>query len=267
MTAREKHTDVFRALSWGCGLQSTALAVMSVLGRVPPFDLIVHADTGWERAETYEVREFYESWLRDRGATVKVVTAGNIREQGLNEHIHMPLFTDNGGPLRRQCTRHFKIIPCKRAIRKAAGYHPTKPPHPPAGSIELSLGITTDEYQRMKTSRVKFIKHRYPLCMDLMFSRVDCERYLRDLSLPVPVKSSCIGCPYRSNKEWVAMRDESPDEFQDAVDFDEDCRDHKLDKQTATKLYVHNQRIPLREAKHAEEEPGLLFCESGYCHI
>lgn len=58
-----------RVLSWGLGVQSTALAVMSVNGDVEPFDLIVTSDTGWELPNTYQARDFYLEYLSDRGLT------------------------------------------------------------------------------------------------------------------------------------------------------------------------------------------------------
>lgn len=48
-----------RILSWGRGVQSTTLAALSALGKLPPLDAVLHADTGWERAATYEVGDWY----------------------------------------------------------------------------------------------------------------------------------------------------------------------------------------------------------------
>ena len=39
-----------------------------------------------------------------------------------------------------------------------------------------------------------------------------------------PPKSSCIGCPYRDNKGWRAMRDNRPEEWADAVELDRQIR-------------------------------------------
>ena len=40
------------AISLGWGTQSFALAAMSALGELPPVDVAIHADTGYERAAT-----------------------------------------------------------------------------------------------------------------------------------------------------------------------------------------------------------------------
>jgi len=266
---------MYRALSWGCGVQSTTLAVMSALGEADLLDVVITADTGWERHATYAARDFYSAWLRERGMRVEVVTAGDIKQDGAVEHIHMPFFTSNGGPLQRQCTKQFKIIPIKRRLRELAGWHATKQPHPPAGAIELWLGISWDEYQRMKHSRVKFIVHRWPL-IERRMTRNDCIDYLESHGLPVPVKSACIGCPYRRASEWLDMRDNAPDEWREVVAFDEANRHNPLAERggsLADELYVYKKAVPLIEAnleadakrERIGKQVPLFICEEGYC--
>jgi len=266
-----------RALSWGCGVQSTTLAVMSALGDADPLDVVITADTGWERRATYEAREFYTSWLQERGIRVEVVSAGNIRQDGASNHIHIPFFTSDGGPLLRQCTRHFKIIPIKRRLREIAGYHATKTPHPPAGLIEIWLGLSWDEWQRMKHSRVKFITHRWPL-IEHKISRDDCVNYLEAHALPVPVKSACIGCPYRRASEWIDIRDNAPDEWREVIEFDETNRHNPIagrGKLTADALYVYSKAVPLATADletdaqrgRQGKQPPLFICDEGYCIV
>lgn len=266
-----------RALSWGIGVQSTAIAVMATLGDIEPFDAIVTADTGWERAQTYASRDFYTAWLKERGQHVEIVSAGNVRELGAENHTHIPFWTSTGGPLRRQCTLKFKIIPIKRRLRELAGYHATKPPHPPAGSIMLNLGISWDEWQRIATSSIRFIVNQYPL-IDMKMTRNDCIAYLENRGLPVPVKSACIGCPYRRASEWLEMRDTSPTEWQEVVEFDKRNRHNPLaehGRSTADEIYVYSHCEPLETAdleKHARHERvgkqvPLFICESGYCLV
>jgi hypothetical protein len=271
----------FRALSWGCGLQSTALAVMSALGDLPRLDLVLHADLGWERKRTVEVREFYTAWLRERGLRVEILDVGDIRELGAKEHVHMPFWTSDGGPLQRQCTREFKVRPAKRRIREILGYHPSRPPAPPAGAVEQWIGISLDEWERMKDSGVQFIRNRWPL-IELRMSRNDCADYLEAQGLPVPVKSACVGCPYRRASEWLEMRGEAPEEFEEAVAFDEVNRCNPLAERgasTADELFIYADSrsgpAPLAEADLEEaarrEREGkqlpLVMCDEGHCWV
>lgn len=264
------------ALSWGCGVQSTAVAVMSAFGDLPLLDVVITADTGWERQATYETRDFYTTWLQDRGIDVYVVSAGNVKLQGAEEHIHIPFFTETGGPLRRQCTRYFKIVPIKHKLRRLMGYHPIRPPHPRPGSVVQWLGISLDEYQRMKPSGVKYIIHKFPL-VEKRLTRNDCIEYLESKRLPVPIKSACIGCPYRRASEWLEMKDASPGEWAEVIAFDEVNRDNPLavrGKSTADRLYVYQKSVPLAiadlegDAKRERKWRGLpLICDAGYCHV
>ena len=264
-----------RALSWGVGVQSTALAVMSALGELPKLDIIITADTGWERQATYEIRDFYQPWLENRGIKVEIVGGRDIRQEGAHDHIHIPFWTSTGGPLRRQCTRDFKIRPIKRRLRELAGFHRSLPPNPPANLIELWLGISWDESERMNKSRVAFINHRWPL-LETRISREACINYLREKRLPVPIKSACIGCPYRLASEWIEMRESTPAEFADAVAFDEENRHNPLAAtgSTADLIYIYKQAIPLATADleaHAARERQFkqmsLLCDTGYCHV
>jgi hypothetical protein len=66
-------------------------------------------------------------------------------------------------------------------------------------------------------------------------------------------RSACIGCPFRSNEEWRDMRDNRPEEWEDACDFDEAQRvaDHVGQVRRGLLVgepYVHRQLVPLRMA-------------------
>ena len=64
----------YRVLSWGGGTQSTALAEMSVSGEIEKVDLIVFADTQFERINTYETVDFYSKRWQKMGASIEIVT-------------------------------------------------------------------------------------------------------------------------------------------------------------------------------------------------
>jgi len=275
---------ITRFLSWGCGVQSTTLAVLSALGYLEPLAAVIHADTGWERRATYQARDWYRNWLEEHDVRVEYTSAGDIRRDGAAAHIHMPFWTDHhkGGHLQRQCTKQFKIDPIKRKARQVAGFHPSDKPHPWPGQFErryrtaLGLGISLDEWKRMSDSRVKYIQHRYPLVERLM-TREDCIQFLQAEGLPVPVKSACIGCPYRNAVEWLELETE---EFQEAVEFDELNRHNPLarsQKETqdfasvlkSSKLYLWKGLEPLATADLVAAAQNVRSqgdqCTGAYC--
>lgn len=262
-----------RVLSWGLGLQSTLLAVMSAKGDLPPLDLIINADLHFESSETYRIRDFYIEWLRSRGQNVVILDVGNIEEKGMSEHMHVPVFCENGSPLRRQCTGHFKIAPIRRYVRQWLGYTP-RPPHPPPNSIEQWIGFTIDEWMRMKSSGVKYIKNRFPL-IEKRMTRDDCLQAFAKYGLPAPGKSACLCCPYRTAEEWQTMRDNFPDDFQRAVRFDNSCRNKDIPGARHNKFFILSDCIPLETAEFEVKKRSRniqlpLFnsaCDSGYCFV
>jgi len=239
-------------IAWGLGVCSTAMAAMSALGDLPPVDLVLNCDPGWERERSYVMRAWYTSWLGGKGVRVESLPTGNVREQAVDQHMHIPLWTDTGGPLQRQCTGRYKTRPAKRRGRELLGYHATKPPHPRPGALEQWIGFTLDEWHRMKDSRVRFIVNRFPL-VERKITRGDCVDYLEELDLPVPVRSACACCPYRRPSEWMAIRDAEPRTWQDLLAFDEQIRTAAagLDGSSASALFVYKaggQARPLAEA-------------------
>jgi len=232
-------------LSLGAGVQSTVMALLADRGVIEKPDCAIFADTGWEPEGVYEHLDWLESEL---SYPVYRVSAGNIRDdviQGKNStgqrFAGMPFFLagEMAGMGRRQCTMEYKISPIQKKVRELLGYEPRK--RIPENSAIQYIGISTDEIQRMKDSRVKWIKHQWPL-IDLRMSRSDClawfARYYPGRTL---AKSSCIGCPYHSDDEWRAL---TPEQFEDACQFDEAIRDYpKMD----AKQYLHRSCIPLRE--------------------
>lgn len=244
-----------RVISLGAGVQSSALLLMAdagEFGEAEKPDAAIFADTGWEPRGVYEHLERLEEVI---GIPIYRVSAGNLREDALepgHAFASMPLYIkDSGGSkhqLRRQCTREYKLAPIHRKLRKLLGAGRPKP-----GSVELWLGISLDEATRMKPSRLKYITHRYPL-IECAMTRNACLRYLASQGFEDVPKSACIGCPYMDNARWFDMRENRPEEWADAVDFDKQIRNLRDRHGTA---YLHRQAIPLEEIR-SEKDMGQL---------
>lgn len=268
----------FRVIAWGRGIPSTTMAVMSALGDLEHVDAVLHCDPGWEHSGTYEIGDWYSTWLKKHGIYTEIIPTGDIRIDGAKEHIHIPFWTIKGGPLLRKCTGHFKIQPQRRRIRELRGFHPSKAPAPPPKSIEQWIGFTIEEWSRMKHSNVQFIVNRWPL-IELNMTRQDCTNYLTEHGLPLPPPSSCIGCPYKSASRWLQT---TPDEFAQAVEFDKLNRNNTISGNIIDpELYIwketRTQPIPLAQAniqaaaaRERQQKPGFqlpLMCGAGACMV
>lgn len=265
-----------RILSLGAGVQSTTLALMAEYGDLPKPDAAIFADTQWEPKAVYHHLEWLRSVL---SYPVHVVTAGNLRDGIIarrnstsGRFPSIPWYTVNPdgshGMGRRQCTSEYKLKPLAAKMRELAGYE--KGQRIPAGTVEVWVGISLDEAGRMKPAKQRWMTNRWPL-IEVGMTRRDCLRWLEKRGYPRPPKSSCIGCPFHNNAMWRDLRDNSPDEWADAVAIDAALRQGNSRGIRGTE-YMHAARVPLDQVdlRTAEDRgQGNLFmneCE-GICGV
>ncbi len=240
-----------RVLSLGAGVQSTTLALMAAHGEAPIPDVAIFADTQWEPQAVYDHLRWLMSVLP---FDVLIVTQGNIREAIRDRRnttggrfAAIPWHTINPdgshGMGRRQCSSEYKLTPIMHAIRDRLG-KPGRAYIAP-GSVEVILGISRDEAQRMRTARQRYMVNRYPL-IEMGMTRQACLRWLDAHTYPRPAKSACIGCPFHDNNHWRTMRDNRPEEWADAIAADRALRIGDARGMKAIE-YMHPQRVPLDE--------------------
>lgn len=262
-----------RVLSLGAGVQSTTLALMMARGELPTPDCAIFADTGWEPVATYQHLAWLETQLP---YPVHRVNAGNIREDVLTGNSRrsgrfaaIPWFLRNPdgsqGMGRRQCTAHYKLEPIARKLRELLGSGPRD--RVPAGSVAMLIGISLDEAQRIKASKVKYIVNGHPL-IDKFMSRRECTKWLTERQYHEPPKSACVCCPFRSDSAWSEMRDNSPVEFEDACAADDLIRNGGSSRGIRGQQFMHRGMKPLRETVFGRDGPDLFNMEcEGMCGV
>jgi hypothetical protein len=233
---------VIEILSLGAGVQSSCILLMSCKGELPKLDHAIFADTQWEPKAVYRQLEFLKNEAAKAGIPLHVVTEGNLREHVLEAArtgravSSPPFFThgENGKPgiINRSCTSDFKIVPIERRvkaiIREALGLKPlSRLPTEPV--VRQWVGISADETQRYKTSRVPWFTFYHPLIDTLRFTREDCLRWMKDAGFPEAPRSACIGCPFHSAHEWNQIKAD-PEQWADVVEFDRGIRNFACDK-------------------------------------
>lgn len=266
-------------LSLGAGVQSTTVLLMSIAGELEPLDAAIFADTGWEPVAVYKHLDWLEARAIEAGIPVHRVTAGNIREDALDaEHrfASMPLFVKNEagrtGMIRRQCTKEYKLTPIRSKVRQLLWENGRE------RAVQW-IGISLDEAHRMRDADRKYIARNYYPLVDHRMTRHDCLRWLAARGYPEPPKSACIGCPFHGDSQWRRLRDEAPEDWADAVQFDEQIRQGnvRLRKDGQTDLlrgqaYLHRSLLPLAQvdlSTLADHGQGELFgqeCE-GMCGV
>jgi len=233
-------------------------------------DAIFFADTMDEPWWVYQTLGFY--WLSPR-IPVHVVSKGKLSEdlriavETGKRWACIPIWTltedGTAGPLRRQCTREYKIEVIEQAVRKLLGYGKGERCKHEAVCIQ---GISFDELDRMRPNRTPWITNEYPL-VDLGMTRTDCREFFESRGLPVPRKSSCRYCPYHSDSYWKSLKQNDPEEFAAACETDELVRN--LTKLGVTNPgFIHRSLVPLREAYFGEDQHEMFRDEcSGHCGV
>lgn len=262
----------FTYLSLGAGVQSSALLVLSCIDeRVPKPDVAIFADTGDEPPWVYEYVEVLRDWAAPHGVPIEVAKKGVLSEWVTDKSkegklfVNVPVYTldpksGKEGMLRRQCTREFKVHPITQKVRELLGYEPRqRVKH----RVRSMLGITIDEVSRMKPSWHKWVINTFPL-VDLGLHRHDCFQIMQDAGLPEPKKSACVYCPYHGDVYWQWMKDNHPDQFQRAVDFDHAIRDMTM-KGGERPGYVHRSCKPLDEVRFGVDDPDQLTMFDAEC--
>lgn len=282
-------SEMFRVLCLGAGIQSTTILLMSCHGILPKLDAAVFADTQWEPTEVYGHLEWLEKEATSRGIAIYRISKGNL---GLDVLAHrfdfygeryqanVPLYIlrpdGSKGMLRRECTRAYKIRPLERFVRlNLLGLRPRQRPKPRA--VELWFGISADEGLRLRTSDASWKLNVYPLCnlpynmLRSPMTRADCAQWL-EMNYPhrnVP-RSACTGCPFRSDADWLWLRERAPEDWEKAVRFDQEIRHMHGVKGQA---FLHWRRIPLSEAVQRADSRrkaslnGWLNDCSGLCGV
>lgn len=110
---------------------------------------------------------------------------------------------------------------------------------------EQWIGFSTDEVERVSNrGDTRYSRSRYPL-LELNMSRIQCEVFLASRGWHEVGKSACKGCPFHGNRAWRNMRDNDPESWADAVDFD---RAYRIGAGMNHERFLHISCLPLDQA-------------------
>ena len=263
---------MIRSVSYGGGVQSTALLVLAAQRRID-YPLFLFANVGDDSenpATLAYVRDVAMPYAAEHGIELlelrRVLRGRGERtllqeiEQG-DRSIPIPARMGAGGFGRKKCTDRFKITVVRRELRRRGATA--------ADPAMVAIGISVDEIERAGAgegvderdpSRVR----AYPL-LDLGLSRQDCRRVIAEAGLPVPPKSSCSFCPLHDRETWRRQRAESPDLWERSVYVDGLIRERAV-RIGRGPMGLVSPTVPIADAV---EDQLTLFggdgCESGWC--
>jgi len=239
---------VFKVLSLGLGTQSTAMVYLVVDGIIEKPDLIIFSDTGSEKPESIQLlHEHLIPLMKKHDFEFRIAKShlGRLHEYYQSKNA-LPMIGF------RHCTAKFKIRPVRRIIREYVGNGKGKQ------LAESWLGITTDEKHRAGESEVKWIQNRFPL-LEIGWSRDDCIYYLESKGLEV-VKSGCFMCPYNSGNEWLNLKNNYPDLWDQSIELENAYFSNRPNRRKGLRYDGLKLTDPLSSFAKSK-------CDSGGCFI
>lgn len=259
-----------KIISYGGGVQSTALLVLAAQGRIDATHA-VFANTGddSEHPDTLRYVRTVAAPYAARHGIELVELCRHIRGErvtllqdvvGPGRSIRIPVYMANGAPGTRACTTEWKIHVIERWLRQQGVRF-----HDPA---TVHVGISADEVRRLSGRRPSRLQTpSYPL-VDMGLTRKDCVALIAAAGLPVPPKSACWFCPFKRRAGWQEMRRREPELFAQAVALEE-----RINRKRALlgKDAVHLSAWLRPLADIPEPAPSLFDevadqpCDSGYC--
>ena len=181
----------------------------------------IFSDTGFEHQEIYDRLDLVENWVKkNQRESFKLHRIKNDKYVSLKEYIikakYYPSFKS------RYCTRMFKIEPIDNFLEQFKGE-----------GVELMIGLNADEIDQRTGNHgnKKFVNYLYPLA-DNGLTRGHCKNILNHINLlpnfPVYMKrGGCVGCYYKSKKEYEAMALMNHKEFKIVEDLENDIQDKR----------------------------------------
>lgn len=194
-----------RFLSYSGGVESTTMLVLF------PDATPIFADTGWEHEVMYE-------WLSE----VERKTGREIVRVKRDDGLTLPGYIEQQSfapsPVARFCTRMFKIEPID-------AYLSSRVP------CDLLIGLNADEADKRTGNHglIEGVNYAYPL-VDLGLTRADCLKILdeHDLRPAFPKymkRGGCVGCFFKSKREYRYMAVMSPDEADAVAELEDSIQD------------------------------------------
>ena len=184
-------------VAYGGGVNSTAMLVEFHRRGIKP-DLILFADTGGERPETYETVRKVSQWCVDGGfdPIVTVTNTGASLEQDCLTRKALPSIAYGF----KTCSDRWKHRPQQKYLNKwLAGRE----------QFTKALGFDAGESRRAKVSPDEGCTNWFPL-IEWNLHRDDCEAICKSEGLPT-AKSSCFFCPSMKKWEIIELAKMHPD--------------------------------------------------------
>lgn len=258
-----------KILSFGAGMQSTALALMSCENayaaqkgreypypKVPVYDLVIFCDLGFEPPWVKHQADFVEKSCESVGIWYKTLDTplyqDLMRDFGKKRVVSIPWWTlgDDGhkSKMPRNCTIDYKVEEISKFIRwNVLGYRKgQRLKEEDKKAHEMHMGFSFEEKKRCKESPNPMFVNRFPL-VDMELVRADNYAYIKDVWGLDTKASACAFCPFHKNFFFKYLREHEPEAYRQLVGVDELLRDNNPKPPMDSDLFISRSRKRLED--------------------
>jgi hypothetical protein len=212
-------------VAYGLGVNSTAMLVEFVHRDIRP-DLILFADTGGEKPETYAYLPVIQEYLAEVGfppvVTVRYHPVRAVYHTLEQQCLHtgtLPSLAYGG----RSCSMKYKKEPQDRFVRH---WPPAVDCWRRGAKVLKAIGFDAGpaDSRRHRYEEDDEYRYWYPLA-EWGYDRQRCQQIIAAAGLPVPMKSACWFCPASKKPEILWLQQRHPELLARALAIERNARD------------------------------------------
>lgn len=208
-------------VAYGGGTNSTAMLVGMADRGIRP-DLILFADTGGEKPETYRFLDTFGSWLADHDFPgLTTVRYGTEKYSTLEEECLGAATLPSLAFGWKKCSHKWKRFPQDKWV--STHFQPAMDAWAAGGKVCKAIGYDADESRRADIADDSRYVYWYPL-RGWNWGRPECIAAIQAAGLPLPGKSACFFCPASTKIDVLRLRQDHPCMFERAVEMERRAR-------------------------------------------
>ncbi len=244
------------AVAYGGGVNSTALLCGFAERDIVP-DVVLFADTGGEKPETYTYLWSLQAWLE----SVHFPSLFLVHNGGMYRTLENNCLSTHALPSLaygwRSCSEKYK----KRPQDVFMHHFPPAIAERKAGRrIIKAIGYDTGESRRARIFDDDEYTHWYPL-IDWGWGREECVSAIRRNGLAIPQKSACFFCPASTKKEVLALAENHPDLMHRALAIEENAQASLQTVKGLGRRWSWNEFLKARAEEQARlKDPEEMPC-------
>lgn len=218
-------------VSFGGGTNSTAMLI-GMYEKHIPVDLILFADTGAEKPETYEYIELFSAWL-EMHFMPPITVVENVDCNGDRFTLEQECLKSKSLPSIaygfKKCSLKHKAGPQDKFCNN---YQPCKDVWAKGKKVTKYIGYDAGEERRIMNAKVHDMQdtkyNKIYALFEWGWYREDCIKKIQEYGLPLPGKSSCFFCPSMRKPEIRQLAKQYPDLYQRAIAIEENAKENLL---------------------------------------